>query len=124
MLDFILLLFYIAVGSWLTLGGLFFAYPTVYRLKDRMDEFTWIIKVPLAIMLIAGVTADIIFNVWAGSIIYREWPQWELRKKFPFFKTELFTDRMKRHEYGDSQLQKDRGAKWVRWVNMIHAGHV
>ena len=124
MLDFILLLFYIAVGSWLTLGGLFFAYPTVYRLKDRMDEFTWIIKVPLAIMLISGVTADIIFNVWAGSIIYREWPQWELRRKFPFFKTELFTDRMKRHEYGDSQLQKDRGAKWVRWVNMIHAGHV
>ena len=124
MLDFILWLLYLAVGSWLTLGGLFFAYPTVYRLKDRMDDFNWIIKVPLAIMLIAGVTADIVFNAWAGSIIYREWPQWELRKKFPFFKTELFTDRMQRHEYGDDEVQRARGAKWVRWVNMIHLGHV
>ena len=124
MMDFILWLFYLAVGSWLILGGLFFAYPTVYRLKDQMHEFGWIVKVPLAVMLIVGVTGDIVFNIFWGTGIYREWPQWELRKKFPFFKTELFTDRMKRHHYGDSQKQKDRGAKWVWRANKIHPGHV
>lgn len=124
MLDFILWLVYLAVGSWLVLGGLFFAYPTVYRLKDQMHEFGWIVKVPLAVMLIIGVTGDIIFNAWAGSIIFREWPQWEFRKKFPFFKVELFTDRMKRHWAGGDKKQIERCRPWRRRANLIHPGHV
>ena len=123
-MDFILWLFYLAVGSWLILGGLFFAYPTVYRLKDQMHEFGWIVKVPLAVMLIIGVLGDIIFNALIGTPIFRELPQWELRRKFPFFKTELFTDRLKRHWYGDSAKQKGRAAKWVWRANKIHPGHV
>ncbi len=130
MLDFILWLLYLGVGSWLILGGLFFAYPTVYRLKDHMDEFGWVIKVPLVLMLIVGVLADIIFNAILGTGIFRELPRLELRwltiwkLKIPYPKFELFTDRLKRHWYGDNKKQKKRSAKWVWRANMIDPGHV
>jgi len=130
MIDTILWLLYLAVGSWLVLGGLFFAYPTVYRLKDRRDEFKWIMLVPIFLWLIIGVIADIIFNVFWGSWIFREVPHWSIRWvrwwkiKIPYIKTELFTDRLQRHWYGDSEKQKERAAPWVRRVNIIDPGHV
>ena len=102
-----------ALVSWLILGGLFFAYPTVYRLKDQKDEFGWIIKVPLYLMLLVGVLADIVFNVTWGTVIFREWPH-----EF------LFTDRLKRHWYGNSKKQQDRAFPWQRRLNLIDPGHV
>jgi len=130
MIDFILWYIYLAVGSWFVLGGLFFAYPTVYRLKDRRDEFSWIMLVPIFCWLIIGAIADIIFNATVGTWVFKELPKLGLRWlsvwkfKIPYPKFELFTDRLKRHHYGKSEKQKKRGAKWVWRVNQIHEGHV
>ena len=102
-----------ALASWLILGGIFFAYPTVQRLKDRRDEFGWIVKVPIYVWLGIGVTSDVVFNVTWGSVIVCELPrEW------------LFTDRLKRHWRGSDEQQKERAAPWVRRVNAIDPGHV
>ena len=113
MMNTVLWLVYLGVGSWLILGGLFFAYPTVYRLKDDKDEFGWVVKVPLYMWLLIGVLADIIFNVILGTIIFRELPH-----------ETLFTDRVKRHWYGDNKKQKDRAFIWQWRLNKIDPGHV
>jgi len=109
MTSFILLF----IVPWLILGGIFFAYPTVYRLKDQKDEFGWIIKVPIYLWLVVGLIADILFNITWGTIIFRELPH-----------ETLFTDRLKRHWYGDSSRQRRRAKPWVRRVNLIDPGHV
>lgn len=124
MVDTILWLVGLAIWSWLVLGGLFFAYPTVVRLKDRRDEFSWIVLVPVFCLLLVGVIADIIYNSTCGVWIFKEPPKHELRREFPFIKFELFTDRLKRHLYGSDKKQKERCRKWVRWVNIIDPGHV
>lgn len=99
--------------SWLILGGIFFAYPTVRRLKDQQDEFGWIIKVPIYLWIFFGVLSDVVFNATWGTIIFRELPhEW------------LFTARLHRHWQRGSSKQKDRAAPWVRRVNLIDPGHV
>ena len=112
-MEFLYFLFCTVVGSWLVLGGLFFMYPTVYRLKDQKDKFGLIVKVPIFIWLFVGVIADIVFNATWGTAIFRELPN-----EF------LFTDRLKRHWYGDDVTQRDRAERWVWRVNMIDPGHV
>jgi hypothetical protein len=114
----------VVILSWLILGAAIFAYPTVRRLKDQADQFGWVVKVPILLFAVAGVIADIIFNTSWGIWVFKELPQHEFRRKFPFIKFELFTDRLKRHWYGDNQKQKDRAAIWVWRVNMIDPGHV
>ena len=103
----------IAIASWLVLGGLFFAYPTVYRLKDKRDEFGWIVKVPIYLWLIVGLLADICFNATWGTWIFRELPR-----------ETIFTKRLKRHWHGTDDKQRRRAAPWVRRVNAIDPGHV
>lgn len=119
MIDLISWVLGLMVLSWLILGGIFFAYPTVQRLKDQRDEFGWIVKVPIYLWIFFGALSDVIFNATWGTIIFRELPrEW------------LFTDRLKRHWYPsdikfmDSKKQKDRAAPWVRRVNLIDPGHV
>jgi len=110
------ILLFIMVLSWLILGGIFFAYPTVRRLKDQKDEFGWIVKVPIYLWILLGALSDVVFNVTWGSIIFRELPH-------EFF----FTDRLKRHWYEDNtdnNKQRDRAVPWVRRVNLIDPGHV
>lgn len=109
----ILWILIIAVASWLVLGGLFFAYPTVVRLKHRKDEFTFIMKVPIYLWLGIGMLADVVFNVTWGTVIFRELP-----------KEYVFTDRLSRHWHGDDAKQKERAEPWVRRVNTIDPGHV
>ncbi|MEE9158967.1 MAG: hypothetical protein V3U60_11335 [Gammaproteobacteria bacterium] len=124
MTDLILWLLYLTVGSWLILGGTIFAYPTVVRLKDQRHEFSWVVIIPIFLFAVAGAIADIIFNALIGTWIFKELPRLEFRWQWAFIKFELFTDRLKRHHYGDSQKQKDRAAIWVWRVNMIDPGHV
>lgn len=112
-MDFLAGLLFVAIASWLILGGLFFAYPTVYRLKDQKDEFGWVVKVPLYLLLLVGVIADIVFNATWGTAIFRELPH-----EF------LFTKRLKRHWYGASEKQKERASPWQRRLNLIDPGHV
>lgn len=112
-MNWLLWLLFLALASWLVLGGLFFAYPTVYRLKDERAEFGWVVKVPLYLWLLVGLIADIIFNVTWGTAIFRELP-----REF------IFTDRLKRHWYGNDNKQKDRADPWVRRLNLIDPGHV
>ena len=113
MSDVISWVFTVLVVPWLVLGGIFFAYPTVKRLKDQKDQFSWIIKVPIYLWMFLGVLSDVTFNVTWGSIIFRELPH-----------EGLFTTRLKRHHYGDSNKQRERAAPWVRRVNLIDPGHV
>ncbi len=113
MLDFVLWLLYLGVGSWLILGAAIFAYPTVRRLRDKWDEFGWVVKAPIVVFGILGLTADFIFNVLIGTARFLELPrEW------------LFTARLKRHHYGDNDKQRKRAAKWVWRVNTIDPGHV
>ena len=112
-MDFIVWLLYLGIGSWLVLGGLFFMYPTVYRLKDQKDQFGPITKIPLYLWLFIGLIADIVFNATWGTVIFRELPH-----EF------LFTDRLKRHHYGDDRKQFERAERWVWRVNMVDPGHV
>ena len=114
----------VMVLSWLILGGTIFAYPTVKRLKDQKAEFGWVVIIPIALFAVAGAIADIVFNALIGTLIFKELPRLEFRWQWAFIKFELFTDRLKRHHYGNSQKQKDRAAIWVWRVNMIDPGHV
>ena len=113
-MNWFLWLLIVVLAPWLILGGLFFAYPTVYRLKDQKDEFGWVVKVPLYLWLVVGLLADIVFNFTWGTAIFRELPN-----EF------LFTDRLKRHWYAvGNAKQKDRAYSWVRRLNLIDPGHV
>ena len=108
-----LVLIALILGPWLVLGMLFLAYPTVRRLKDRRDEFGWIIKIPAYTALVLGLLANVAFNVLWGSVIFREPPkEW------------LFSDRLKRHYRGADTEQSKRAEPWVRRVNAIDPGHV
>jgi len=106
-------IFIAAVASWLILGGLFFAYPTVTRLKDQQDEFGLIVKIPIYLWFVIGVLADVVFNATWGTVIFRELP-----------KEYVFTSRLSRHWHGDDAKQKQRAKSWVRRVNAIDPGHV
>ena len=102
-----------AIVSWIVLGMLFLGYPTVKRLKDGDYGFGWIVKVPIYVALVLGLTADVVFNATWGTWIFREPPrEW------------TFTARLKRHWRGNSQRQKDRAEPWVRRVNAVDPGHV
>ena len=113
MIDAILWFLVLALVSWLLLGGLFFAYPTVYRLKDKRDQFGWIVKVPIYLWLAVGLAADVVFNATWGTVIFRELPR-----------ETIFTKRLKRHWHGDDEKQKQRAEPWVKRVNAIDPGHV
>lgn len=112
-MKFLVGLFFVAIASWLILGGIFFAYPTVQRLKDQKDEFGWIIKVPIYLWIFFGALSDVVFNATWGTIIFRELPH-----------EGLFTTRLKRHWRGGNNKQRERAAPWVRRVNLIDPGHV
>ena len=103
----------VALVSWLVLGGIFLAYPTVQRLKERKDEFGWIVKVPVYLWFVLGYLADVGFNFTWGTFILREIPR-EL----------VFTSRLKRHWHGNDTKQKERAEPWVKRVNAIDPGHV
>lgn len=104
----------LGIASWLVLGGIFLAYPTVRRLKaEHRDEISWRLKVPVYLWLVIGITADVIFNWTWGTIICRELP-----REF------LFTDRLQRHWYSDDLRMQRRIERWVKLVNMIDPGHV
>lgn len=114
MLDFIILTLGTALVSWLVLGGLFLAYPTMQRLKrDHIDEIGWVLIVPAYLWFVIGGLADIAFNLTVGTFIFREFP-----REF------LFTSRLSRHWRGGSEKMRDRAAPWVRRVNLIDPGHI
>lgn len=103
----------LAILSWLILGGIFFAYPTVRRLRREKAVFGWVVKVPIYLWIFFGALADVVFNATWGTIIFRELPhEW------------FFTDRLKRHWRGSVLKQKGRAEPWVRRVNLIDPGHV
>lgn len=103
----------LAIGSWLVLGGLFPAYPTIQRLKSHREQFNWTVQIPIFVAFIVGLFADVLFNAIWGTVIFRELPrEW------------IFTDRLKRHWRGDDSKQRRRAAPWVRQVNLIDPGHV
>ncbi|KKL12648.1 hypothetical protein LCGC14_2533650 [marine sediment metagenome] len=112
-MNWILLILAVALISWLILGGIFFAYPTVQRLKSRRDEFGWIIKVPIYLWFVLGYLSDVGFNLTWGTFIFRELPR-EL----------IFTDRLQRHWTGTNEKQKRRAQPWARRLNAIDPGHV
>lgn len=112
-MNIILITLAVAITSWLILGGIFLAYPTVQRLKPLKDELSWIMKVPVYLWFAIAIIADIGFNATWGTAIFRELPQ-----EF------LFTDRLKRHWRGDNTKQKERAEPWVYRVNLIDPGHV
>jgi len=113
MFDFIMSIVYLTFWSWIVLGAGILAYPTVLRLKERKDEFGWVVKVPVYVLFTAAIIADVIFNAIVGSIRF-----WELPKEW------LFTARLKRHWYSDNPKQVARATKWVWRVNQIHEGHI
>lgn len=107
MLDLLLWIVYLFVGSWLVLGALFLGYPTVMRLKPMKDQLSWIVKVPVYFAFAFGLLADVIFNATWGTVVFREFPkEW------------TFTERLKRHK------ENPRAAKWIYRVNLIDPGHV
>ena len=106
-------LFLLAIGSWLVLGMLFLAYPTVRRLKRENHSFGIVVLVPIYLALVIGLVADVIFNALWGTVIFRELPkEWS------------FTDRLKRHWHGGDKVQMKRALPWVDRVNAIDPGHV
>lgn len=112
-LNIILIVLTVAVLSWLILGGIFLAYPTVQRIKERQDEIGIFMKIPVYVWLVIGLTADFGFNATWGTVIFRELPR-EM----------TFTARLKRHWRGNDGKQIERAKKWVEYVNMIDPGHV
>ena len=107
MLDLILTILAIAIGSWIVLGALFLGYPTVQRLKEHRDQLGWISKVPVYFALFFGILADVIFNATWGTVVFREWPkEW------------TFSERLQRH------VNNPRAAKWIFRVNLIDPGHI
>jgi len=112
-MNIILTILTIAITSWLILGGIFLAYPTVKRLKEHKDELSWITTVPVYLWSVIAILADVGFNATWGTAVFRELPrEW------------LFTDRLKRHWHGDDEIQKARARSWVDRVNFIDPGHV
>ena len=103
----------LALGSWLILGMLFPALPTLRRLKKSKDEMGWVLLIPIYLSLALGVLADVLFNAIWGTIIFRELPR-EL----------MFTSRLKRHWYGTDKQQRVRATDWVIRVNLIDPDHV
>lgn len=103
----------VAVLSWLILGGIFLAYPTVQRIKEHKDEIGLFMKIPVYVWLVIGLTADFGFNATWGTVIFREIPR-EM----------TFTARLQRHWRGTNGKQMRRAEKWVKYVNLIDPGHV
>lgn len=103
----------VALISWLILGGIFLAYPTMRRLLKIKDELTWVVKVPMYMWFVIGLLADVAFNATWGTWIFKELP-----REF------LFTERLQRHWYGDDKRMKRAAAPWVRRVNLVDPGHV
>lgn len=112
-MNIVMIILAVALTSWLILGGIFLAYPTVQRMKVRKDELSWITKVPVYLWFVIAILADVGFNATWGTWIFRELP-----REF------LFTSRLKRHWYGDSERQKQRAKSWVDRVNFIDPGHI
>jgi len=112
-MDPILTILEIALLSWLVLGGVFLSYPTVVRLKEYKDELGWISLVPIYLWLVLGAIADICFNVTWGTWIFKELP-----REF------MFTHRLRRHWYGNSESMKRKAEPWVKRVNLVDPGHV
>lgn len=112
-MNIIIITLAVALFSWLILGGIFLAYPVVRRLRTVKDELGWVTKVPVYLWLVIGILADVGFNATWGTWIFKELPH-----EF------LFTDRLKRHWYGDSKRMKRRAAPWVERLNRIDPGHV
>jgi hypothetical protein len=112
-MNLILITVIIAIISWIILGGIFLAYPTVQRIKEYKDEISLFMKIPVYVWLIIGLTADFAFNATWGTAIFREVPR-EM----------TFTARLQRHWRSNDTKQKKRAEKWVRYVNLIDPGHV
>jgi len=112
-MNIILTILSVALTSWLILGGIFLAYPTVQRLKAHKDELSWFTIIPMYLWSAIAIIADVGFNATWGTWIFRELP-----REF------LFTDRLKRHWRSDDEEQKARAKPWVDRVNMIDPGHV
>jgi len=105
----------LAISSWLVLGMLFPAYPTIQRLKNsgQLRALGWVLLVPMACALILGAVADVVWNAFVGTWVFREIPH-----EF------LFTSRLKRHWRGNDAKQRKRAQIWVDKVNLIDPGHV
>jgi len=103
----------LAISSWLVLGMLFPALPTLRRLKAHKHEMGLVLLIPIYLSLAIGILADVLFNAIWGTIIFRERPR-----------EYLFTSRLQRHWNGPSAKQYARAAPWVARVNLIDPGHV
>ena len=112
-MNLILITLAVAIISWLILGGIFLAYPTVQRIKEHKDEIGLFMKIPVYVWLVIGLTADFGFNATWGTFIFREVPR-EM----------TFTARLQRHWRGNDAKQKKRAEKWVKYVNLVDPGHV
>lgn len=112
MIEAILWIVGLTLGSWIGVTGWFFAFAHARHLDEDGVRFSNVVKIPLLIYLYAGVALDTIFNVTFGSVVFREVPkEW------------LFTDRVKRHLTSDDWRQSKARA-WAERLNKVDPGHV
>lgn len=92
---------------WLFAGGI----KAKGLLRDgQLDSFSTYAFAPLIVVFIL---LDILFNLFVGSIAYREFP-----REF------LFTSRTQRHYYKGSGWRLQVARTWAKRLNAIDPGHV
>ena len=117
MVDFLQILLWIvaiALGSWWGVTGWFFALTHAQTLKDRGVRFGWFVKGGIIPYLVLGVGVDAVFNIFWGTILFRELPkEW------------LFSNRVSRHLEDANGGDRYRIAiEWANRINKIMPGHI
>jgi hypothetical protein len=112
MIEAVLWITGLTIGSGIGVTGWFFAYAHAKHLHESGVRFGPVVKVPLYIYLGFGVLFDVLFNVTVGSIVYREVP-----KEF------LFTKRTRRHLKSEN-FRRAVAKRWALRLNKVDPGHV
>lgn len=76
----------------------------------------WYVRLIAYLWLIVGIVADVLFNAFWGTLIFREFPR-EL----------LFTSRVKRHCRESASVSERRYKKacaWRDFLNAVDPGHI
>ena len=100
--------------STVTVEIAFTSLSTAKRLLDAGIDMPLDMKAVFYFLLIVGYPSDVLFNVFRGSWIFREFPrEW------------LFSDRVQRHANGPRGTREHRKAMyWAKILNVSDPGHI
>ena len=98
--------------TWFILDTGFLALMNARRVIKSGDSIHWFFLLPLYPLLAIAWPADVIFNVFGGTFIFKEWP-----REF------TFTSRCKRHKEASFGQKYARAVWWCDEMNKFAKGH-